>query len=274
MSIEKEEQEQEQEQEQEKEVVPRLEILYQDEYLVAVNKPAGLLVHRTAIAAGQTELFALQLLRDQIGRYVYPLHRLDRPTSGVLLFALDEETTRLVKEAFATRQVHKRYLALVRGYTTESGTIDYPLEKWVDRKVKKKKMAKLGEGKTLERQEAVTHYTRLGTAELPIPVGRYDTSRYSLVDITIETGRTHQIRRHFNHIAHPLVGDHRYGDNQHNRMFRERLGLPPLFLLAYHLGLSHPYTKRPLAIEAPPSRNESWVQACHSLGIEGQLQSL
>ena len=226
-----------------------LKIIYQDDGLVAVHKPAGLLVHRTALAAGQTEQFALQMLRDQIGRYVYPIHRLDRPTAGVLLFGLDDETTRRLREAFTDQTIEKRYVALVRGYTDLNGEIDHPLTKWVDHKVKKKKMAQLAEGEELERREAVTHYQRLATAELSISVGRYPTSRYSLVSAQPKTGRTHQIRRHFNHIAHPIIGDHRYGDNRHNRMFRSELALSPLFLLAKSVRFKHPHSGKELVIE-------------------------
>ena len=247
-----------------------LKILYQDEYLVAMHKPAGLLVHRTSIAAGQTDQFAVQLLRDQIGQYVYPIHRIDRPTSGVLLFALDEATTRLVKEDFTEHRMYKRYLAIVRGHTAEAETIDYPLAKWVDRKVKRKKKAKMEEGEVIERQAAMTRYTRLATAELPIPVGPYASSRYSLVLAEPQSGRTHQIRRHLAHVSHPIVGDHRYGDNQHNRMFRDELGLPPLFLLAQQLCFTHPHSKVELQIEAEP--NEIWRQACGRLGWLDMLE--
>lgn len=252
--------------------IPHLKILYQDESIVAVHKPAGLLVHRTAIATGQTERFALQLLRDQIGQYVYPIHRLDRPTAGVLLFALDEETTRLMGAAFAEHQVEKRYLALVRGYTAESETIDYPLVKWVDRKVMLKKKAELAEGEALERQMAVTEYKRLATAELPIPVSRYPTSRYSLVLATPQTGRTHQLRRHFNHIAHPIVGDHRYGDNQHNNMFRVELGLSNLYLLAWQLAFQHPHTGKQINIEA--ELEPMWLSVAERMGWTAVFREL
>ena len=247
-----------------------LEILYQDDYLVAIHKPAGLLVHRTAIAAGQTDQFAVQLVRDQVGRYVYPIHRIDRPTSGVLLFALDEETTRLVKTDFTEQRIYKRYLALVRGYTPESGRIDYPLAKWVDRKAKKKRRAKMEKGEVFERQAAVTDYTRLATADLAISVGPYETSRYSLVMAEPQSGRTHQIRRHLTHISHPIVGDRRYGDNQHNNMFREELGLPPLFLLAQQLRFTHPHTGSEIVINA--QANGVWREACTRLGLLTALE--
>lgn len=217
-----------------------LDILYQDEALVAVNKPSGLLVHRNASARGD-RIFALQLLRDQLGRRVYPVHRLDRATSGVLLFALDAQTTRRLTELFTEQRVEKRYLAVVRGWTAPEGVIDEP-------------MREKSEGVIdAPLREAVTEYRRLNTVELPIPVPPHPSARYSLVEARPRTGRTHQIRRHLKRIAHPIVGDTTYGKGPHNRLFRDRYDCRRLLLAATHLGLPHPLTGEWLTLQAPLS---------------------
>ena len=213
-----------------------LEILFEDEYYIAINKPNGLLVHRTRIAEEKKE-FALQLLRDQTGLRLHPLHRLDRGTSGVLLFAKTPEATAPIVKAFAERQPDKTYYAIVRGYAPESGTIDYPIRPDRDNGLK-------------EPQEAVTHFERLGTVELNIPVGRYETSRYSLVKIKPETGRMHQIRRHLGHLRHYIIGDKKHGDWRHNLMFLEQLNSPNLLLHAASLVFEHPFTGEKIEIKA------------------------
>ncbi|RYY35745.1 MAG: pseudouridylate synthase, partial [Sphingobacteriaceae bacterium] len=177
-----------------------LDILFQDDYLVAVNKPHDLLVHRSTIANDVAE-FALQILRDQLGRKVYPAHRIDRKTGGVLLFALDKDAERAMQQQFADNKVSKKYLAIVRGYTDDSGKIDYPLRK---------------ENGTL--QEAFTAYTTLHCAEIQVPLGKHDTSRYSLVEVSPTTGRMHQIRKHMAHIFHPIIGDRTHGCNKQNKL--------------------------------------------------------
>lgn len=222
-----------------------LQILYQDEALVAIHKPAGLLVHRTYLASEAAE-FALQLVRDQIGQHVYPVHRLDRPTSGVLLFGLDSESTAALKEQFTERRMSKNYLAVVRGFTSEYGRIDHPLRKPRDHYKRPEQYA------TAEPLEAVSDYERLATIELPIPVRPYDSSRYALVKVKPHTGRTHQIRRHMAHISHPIIGDTRYGDGAHNRSIRDHFGCERLLLLAHSLTLTHPHTAAPLTITTTP----------------------
>lgn len=218
-----------------------LEIIYEDAHYVAINKPNGLLVHRTRIAEEKKE-FALQLLRDQLGYKVHAVHRLDRGTSGVLLFAKSAEATAPLVQAFAERQLDKTYLAVVRGYAPEAGTIDSPIRPDKDHAGK-------------EPQEAVTHFTRLGTIELPIPVGRYQTARYSLVKVKPETGRMHQIRKHFAHLRHYIVGDKKHGDWRHNRMFLETLESPFMLLHAVSLTFEHPFTSETIAIKAPLPEN-------------------
>ncbi len=222
-----------------------LEILYRDEHFVAVNKPSGLLVHRSMIDRHET-VFAMQLVRDQIGQRVYPLHRLDRPTSGVLLFGLSRETAQKMGEEFASHErVRKEYLAVVRGYCEESGLIDYPLKEVLD------KMTDAKADPDKDAQEAVTAYERLATVELPFAVGRYSSSRYSLVRLAPHTGRKHQLRRHMKHIFHPIVGDTKYGRTEHNNLFREQFGIHRLLLHARTMRFTHPFNGEEVMLEAP-----------------------
>jgi tRNA pseudouridine65 synthase len=211
----------------------QLDILYQDDDLVAINKPHGLLVHRSPIASDAAE-FALQLLRDQLNRKVFPAHRLDRKTGGVLLFALSKEVEKLMQRQFSDNQVDKKYLAIVRGYTEDSGEIDYPLRK---------------ENGTL--QEASTLYKTLARAELDIPLGAHSTSRYSLVEANPATGRMHQLRKHFSHIFHPIIGDRTHGCNKQNKLFTERWQLDTMLLHASELSFQHPITNMEVYIHAP-----------------------
>jgi len=221
----------------------QLEILYQDEHLVAVNKPSGLLVHRSMIDKHETR-FALQLVRNQIGLRVYPVHRLDKPTSGVLLFALDSETARLLGEQFTADAVQKQYLAVVRGYSAEHDVIDYPLKQELD------KMTDVKADKDKQAQEAVTEYFRLATAELPIPVGRYQTARFSLLQLRPKTGRKHQLRRHMKHIFHPIVGDTTHGDGRQNQFFRQQFDCRRLLLAATAMSFKHPHTGMAVKVRA------------------------
>nr|WP_255478654.1 pseudouridine synthase [Rufibacter sp. XAAS-G3-1] len=218
-----------------------MEILFEDAHYVAINKPNGLLVHRTRIAEEKKE-FALQLLRDQLGYKVHAVHRLDRGTSGVLLFAKTPEATAPLVKAFSERQPNKTYFAIVRGYSPEAGTIDNPIRPDKDHQHK-------------EAQEAITHFTRLATVELPIPVGPYQTARYSLVKIKPETGRMHQIRKHFAHIRHYIIGDKKHGDWRHNLMFLEKLESPSLLLHAASLTFEHPFTAEKIEIKASMPEN-------------------
>ncbi|MCB1583145.1 MAG: tRNA pseudouridine(65) synthase TruC [Marinicella sp.] len=212
-----------------------LPILYQDEHMVVIDKPSGLLVHRSMIDKHETK-FALQMTRDQIGQYVYPVHRLDKPTSGVLVMALSSEIAAKLTEQFTQKQIQKKYLALVRGYTDKTATIDYPLSEQLDRIADKQaRQDKLP-------QQAITHYKTLWQGEIPVSVGRYPSARYSLLSLTPETGRKHQIRRHMKHIFHPIVGDTTHGDGKHNTLFRERFNLGRLLLVAKEIRFEHPVT--------------------------------
>ena len=201
-----------------------LEIIYQDADYVAIDKPAGLLVHRSPLDKYATE-FAIQRLRDQIGQTVNPCHRLDRPTSGVLLFALNAEATRHAQEHFIEHRVSKTYHALVRGWLDGEGVIDYDLR---------------NEEKPDKVQSAVTEYRSLDQSSVEIPVGRYPNGRFSLVELQPRTGRTHQLRRHMKHLRHPILGDTRHGDGAQNQFLRSYCGQQLLMLRAMRLQMPHP----------------------------------
>ena len=209
-----------------------LDILFEDESLIAVHKPAGLLVHRSKIATDAEE-FALQILRDQIGQKVYPTHRLDRKTSGVLLFAKDEETNRLMQIQFMEQLVSKTYKAIVRGWTDDAGTIDYALT--------------TDSGKT---QDAITHYTTLQRSEIDLPNGKFATARFSLVELKPETGRMHQLRKHLAHIFHPIIGDRPHGCNKQNKLFLEHFSMIEMMLHAQKLAFTHPITEEKIEIQS------------------------
>jgi len=210
-----------------------LDILYRDEHLIAINKPHGLLVHRSSIAT-DAEQFALQLLRDQIGCKVYPVHRIDRKTAGVLLFALNKDSEIAMQQQFMNDQVYKRYIAIVRGHTPDGQEIDYPIRK---------------ENGAL--QEAFTSYTTLNRAELDVPFGGHATSRYSLIEVLPKTGRMHQIRKHMAHVFHPIIGDRTHGCNKQNRLFKERWGMTTMLLHAARLQFKHPVSGDEISISAP-----------------------
>lgn len=198
-----------------------LTLLHADEDLVAIDKPAGLLVHPSGLDAHET-VTALDLLQAQLGRKLHPLHRLDKATSGVLLFALHAAAAREYGAAFEAGLVEKRYLALVRGWPAESGRIDQPL-------ARDPELPSTGQ----PRLEASTRYRRLACFDWPFSVdGRHPSSRYALVAVEPLTGRRHQIRRHFKHIAHPLVGDTTHGKGAHNRAVAQWLGVSRLWLHA------------------------------------------
>lgn len=235
---------------------PSLNILYQDEYLVAVDKPAGLLVHRSSIDKHETQ-FLLQLLRDQIGAHVFPVQRLDKPTSGVIVFAKTPSIAAKLQSALDTNlragaadagSAQKQYLLVCRGYTPLASVIDHPLKPINEFKTKtnSKTLPKLA-------QPAVTQFTRLHTIELDVAIDRYACSRYSLVSAQLLSGRKHQLRRHFKHISHPIIGCPKYGKSVHNRYFADVLGVSRLLLHAHRLRFMHPLTQQNLVIEAVPS---------------------
>lgn len=219
-----------------------LPIVYRDDGLLAIHKPAGLLVHRSDLDRHETR-FAVQLLRDQIGGTVWPVHRLDRGTSGLLLFALDRDTGRLLSGQFERGEVKKTYLAVVRGFPPESGAIDHPLAPLAD------EHAGILRGRAP--RPALTRYRRLATVELPHRVDCYPTSRYALVELNPLTGRRHQLRRHMKHIAHPIIGDATHGKGRHNRLFQELFDCRRLLLAALEMRLRHPVSGEPLILRAP-----------------------
>ena len=165
------------------------DILYQDQNLIAINKPSGWLVHRSWLDRHE-KVVIMQTLRDQIGQHVYPIHRLDRPTSGVLLFALSSEVANLMAMQFAHHQPQKTYHAIVRGFIQQADTIDYPLVEELD------KIADKFANQQKPAQSAITHYKPLSRIEIPVAVGKFATARYSLVELKPLTGRKHQLRRH------------------------------------------------------------------------------
>ncbi|MGA1205866.1 MAG: pseudouridine synthase [Opitutales bacterium] len=209
-----------------------LSILYQDDHYVSVDKPSGLLVHRSLIDKTETR-FCIQILRDQLGRRVYPCHRLDKPTSGVLLFALSKEALKEANQLFVAHLVRKTYQAILRGWTSESGRIDHPLRHAPEGGQQR------GQG---EPQQAITDYRRLQRYEVNLPAGGFPTARYSLAELRPRTGRMHQLRRHMKHINHHIIGDTRYGDGVHNRLFREHFHSHRLLLNASRLEFQHPFT--------------------------------
>jgi tRNA pseudouridine65 synthase len=235
-----------------------LRLLYQDDYLVAIDKPAGLLVHRSWLDKHETR-FAMQMTRDLIGKHVYPVHRLDRPTSGVLLFALDPVTARLLSQDFAHHRLQKEYMALVRGWAPEQLYIDYPLKEELD------KIADVFVDPDKPAQEARTWLQRLQTVELPHAVSpRHPSSRYSLVRLMPQTGRKHQLRRHMAHISHPIVGDTTHGDGRHNRFFREHYDCQRLMLCHVGLTIRHPVHGFPLRLQV--ALDHQWKQLFEQFG--------
>ncbi len=220
-----------------------LDILYKDDHIVAINKPAGLLVHRSKSARQESEA-AMILLRDQINQWVYPVHRLDRPTSGVLLFALCPTSARALSETFISHEVTKKYQAIVRGYAPNEMTVDYPLKEEIDPIFKIKNTNR-------DPQSAKTIIKLLAKAELPICVDKYPTSRYSLVEAIPITGRRHQIRRHLRHLNHPIIGDINHGSGVHNKFFETEYKVRKMLLSCTELTLPHPIENKPLTIKAP-----------------------
>lgn len=230
--------------------LPAFEILYQDEHVVAINKPSGWLVHRTEEATDSRT--CLDVLRDQVGRYVYAAHRLDRKTSGVLVFGLSSEAGAGLVASFANRACHKGYLALTRGWLTESTTVD--------------RILKIRNRTRVTERESRSVIEPIETTTYPHPVGKFPTVRYSLVRVKPETGRRHQIRRHLSGLGYPIIGDTTYGDSDHNRFFREHFACWRMFLHAQSLSFPHPKTGELITISTPP--DEEFIGICRKLGFE------
>ncbi|MCQ4349074.1 pseudouridine synthase [Pseudomonas stutzeri] len=240
-----------------------LTAIYRDDWLLAVHKPAGLLVHRSPIDRHETE-FALQYARAlNGGEHVYPLHRLDRPTSGLLLFARDPETASTLGKAMMAGEVDKTYLAMVRGWTAEAGAIDHPLREHATDRREKDAPQPL--------REALTRYRRLASTEIPVAIEGYPASRYSLVELYPATGRKHQLRRHMQHIGHPIVGDTNYGRTRHNHYFAARFGYARLMLAATGLRLRHPASGEWLELHAAPEASFRQVLSIFAEALPASL---
>lgn len=215
-------------------------ILFEDEDVIAINKPHNLLIHPSYYARNIKEESLIEMLRRQISDSIVPLHRLDRKTSGVILFARNATIAKEYQdELFTKNTIHKTYIAIVRGFISEEGKVDSPIRK----------------DETTVYKEALTHYKKLAQIELDIPVHPYSTARYSLVQLTPTTGRMHQLRKHMNKISHPIVGDYKHGDRFHNRMFEQEFDCHNLFLHASEIQYTNPKTKKPITISASLSAN-------------------
>jgi len=238
-----------------------LDILYRDDYLAIVNKPTGWLVHRTPLDRGETR-FVLQTLRDQIGQHVWPVHRLDKGTSGVLLFALDADTASTLGQAFESGEgLQKTYRAVVRGWPADAGLIDHPLKRMPDDMRTER----------TEVQPAQSRFTTLRHFELPLPQQGFASTRCAEVELELLTGRRHQLRRHMKHIAHPIMGDATHGKGPLNRAVAELMGLQRLWLHATCLQLVHPVSGQALVVDAPcPAEWTLWdaFTECPSAGSD------
>ncbi|MXZ08702.1 MAG: hypothetical protein F4Y79_04585 [Gemmatimonadetes bacterium] len=230
----------------------KLDILYRDDDLVAIQKPCGWFVHQTHL--DRLAMCCMPVLRNQLGQWVYPVHRLDRGTSGVVLFALHPEIARTLGAAFSARQIKKEYLSVVRGYLPDKGRIHHAYRP----------------PNTSSPVEAITDFHCEGTVELPYPVGRYETARYSLMRAMPVTGRQHQIRRHCAHLRHPIIGDVRYGDRHHNQFFQSHFEISRLLLMATCIGFAHPTSGTWTEISAPiPGPIQ---RLCQQFGWESDLE--
>jgi len=226
-----------------------LDILYEDGDILAVNKPANLAVHRSKFV-GPDDAFLIDLLREQVEGPLHLAHRLDRATSGVLLVARSPEIACRLGEQFMGRSVRKRYAAVVRGWPDPTeGTIDYALP---------------GSRDTGPRRDATTDYRRLGTIEVDIPLGRYEKQRYALMAAEPRTGRFRQIRKHFAHIHHPIVGDSQHGRGDHNRLFKIHFASHRLLLHAAALSFEHPVSGEPMLVRA--GIDDTWTRLLDGFG--------
>lgn len=238
---------------------PTVEVLYNDGRLVAVNKPSGLVVHCSELVREDVTLIGI--LKEALGPSIAPVNRLDRGTSGIMLLSMDPEMTQLAKAALEKDEASKVYLAMVRGLVPEQGVVDSPMTrvtKRARRRTKRKSVKRPLED--AEEVPALTRYKRLATIERPdSPL--YET-RYSLVELEIEYGRMHQIRRHMGRISHPVIGDSQHGRSEHNRYVRQVCGLDRLALHAWSMTFSHPVTHQTLHLQAslPPELCQAWTQ--------------
>jgi len=231
----------------------RLDFLHVDDDLLAVNKPAALAVHRSRLV-GADDDYLMDRLRLQVEGSLHAVHRLDRATSGVLLVARTAVAAAELGRQLMARSVTKTYLAVVRGWPAEQGEIDYPLS---------------GSSLQGEAKPALTRWRRLATIEVPIAQGMYDQQRYALLEISPETGRYRQIRRHFHHVSHHLLGDTSHGRGDHNRLIRQHYGVHRLMLHAWRIEVRHPSTGEPLRLEAP--LDAAWQRLLGAFGWDAAL---
>lgn len=214
--------------------VDSIQIIYEDDHLLVVNKPNNFLVHESHYARNIQEPTLLDKLAEQFNDPFYPVHRLDRKTSGILLFARKKEFVAEIQRLFTDNRIDKIYYAILRGFVSEKFTVDSPVKN----------------NDTGMYKDALTHGECLQQIELPIPVHPYDASRYSMVKLMPQTGRMHQLRIHMNKISHPIIGDYKYGDRFHNRMFETNYNCHYMFLHARALNFEHPFTGKPLSLIA------------------------
>lgn len=210
-----------------------IDIVYEDNWLIVVNKPNNVLVHHSYYARNIEDDSLLQLLKKGLGLTFYPINRLDRKTSGIVLLAKEKEYVSLFQELFENQKIKKIYHALVRGHVMDEMVIDSPVK-----------------NERGNYKEALSKVHPMAYYNLNIPVEPYPTSRYTLLEMTPITGRTHQLRIHANKIAHPIIGDHKYGNRHHNRMFEEKFKLPNLFLHSKSTEFIHPFTNEKIELHA------------------------
>lgn len=222
-------------------------ILFRDKNLIAVNKPAGLAIHKSKLVRN-TNNFLVDVLHRQLGQKVYPVHRLDRKTSGVMLLALTGDTHKEISKDFADRLVHKTYIAVVRGHIKEDITIDYDLS-----------------NNSGHLSQAITRVKVLAHSEIPLADSRFPTSRYTLINAIPLTGRMHQIRKHLAHIFHPIIGDRPHGCNKQNKLVLENFGIQRMLLHAYRLEI--PGRQFDFRVMPP----EEFVSGMKSLGFSGSI---
>jgi tRNA pseudouridine65 synthase len=211
-----------------------INILYEDEFCMLINKPSNMLVHHSYSSRNLSESLSLMEYFMQQNLRYYPVHRLDFKTSGIILLAKEKENVSSLQHLFETGKIEKCYLALMRGFLSDIGVIDTPVK-----------------NERGNYKEALTIYECIDTFHLNFSVAPYPTARYSKVKLMPKTGRTHQLRIHANKISHPIIGDPRYGNRHHNHYFAEQLGIPFLFLHAHSLSFIHPFLDKEIFVEAP-----------------------
>jgi len=211
-----------------------IDVVYEDEWIKIINKPSNLLVHHSKYARNINETSLCQLVNQAEGTTLHPIHRLDRKTSGLIIFAKSKQIIPKFQDLFDNNGIEKNYLALVRGHVLDSGVLEYPIR---------------ADEETVYK-EAITHYKPLQLIEVDIPVKPYPSSRYTILQLMPKTGRMHQLRKHMNKFSHPIIGDPKYGNRHHNHMFIDELGIGNLFLHANSLSFNHPETNKPVFVTA------------------------